>query len=187
MGAAEIAAAILRESARSDALEAAARDPERVLHTPPGTIRRAGWRAFAMLILVCASVLGQGERYDVDPRFVSPGATLTTYWEALKANDIQTVADCFVDAESALPFPGMLWFLPPVDELDIRSVHLESAERGHLVAVYEVRFRPKGSTETQQFHTSTELRRIRQQWRIVPQSGEAGMPAWRPYPRRVDI
>ena len=34
--------------------------------------------------------------------------------------------------------------------------------------------------------STTELVRLGHEWRIVPPSGEASVPEWRPYPRPVD-
>jgi hypothetical protein len=137
--------------------------------------------------LASVSLLGQGERFRVDARFRTPSATLRTYWRALRYNDVQTVQECFIEPRAARPFPGMLWFLPPVDDMDLRSMQLVGAEAGHLVAVYEVQYRPAGSSELQSCTLKTELRRVGQEWRIVPTPGEAAMPTWQLYRRTVDI
>ncbi len=144
-------------------------------------------RTLALFALALVSLVGQGERFQIDSRFRSPGATLQTYWRALRYGDVQTVEQCFTDAGSSLPFPGMLWFLPPVDEIKLYSVRLVGAEAGHLVAVYEVRFRPAGSTDIESCIITTELRQVSHEWRIVPPSDDGSMPAWQPYRRSVDI
>ena len=55
-----------------------------------------------------------------------------------------------------------------------------------MVVMYEVCFTPAGTTGGQHFFTSSELRRVGPDWRIVPPTGEAAMPEWKPYPRPVD-
>ncbi len=139
-----------------------------------------------MLFVACAALLGQGERLRLDPRFRSPSAALATYWEALRDNDLSTVSECFTEPQASQPFPGMLWFLPPVDSLRVVSVRIVSANSRDMVTVYEVRFTPAGSTQTQHFIATSELRRAGGEWRIVPPSGDGAMPEWRPYPRPVD-
>src|SRR5205814_4141924 len=44
-------------------------------------------RGFVVIAIACMSLLGQGERSRVDPRFISPSATLTTYWNAMRSGD----------------------------------------------------------------------------------------------------
>ena len=143
-------------------------------------------RSWALCGLACIALLGQGERFDVDTRFLTPSRTLETYWGAIRSNDLATVGQCFVEPQESLPFPGMLWFLPPVDELVLRSVHVVSATSDEIVAAYEVEFLPAGSREEQSFITTTRLARIGFEWRILPRDGEAALPAWKPYPRAVD-
>jgi hypothetical protein len=150
------------------------------------TTAHARLRTWLLLVVGCALLLGQGERFQVDPRFRSPGAVLETYWRAIRLNDLQTVSDCFIEPDISLPFPGMLWFLPPVDKLHVSRVRVASAEADHIVAVYEVLFLPSGTTSEESFTTSSELQRVGHEWRIVPPSGDASMPEWRPYPRPVD-
>jgi hypothetical protein len=150
------------------------------------TRRGVAARNWALCGLVCLALLGQGERYDVDARFRTPGRTLETYWGAIRVNDLQTVGECFAEPQESLPFPGMLWFLPPVDDLKLRSVHVVSATSDAIVAAYEVDFRPTGTEEEQSFVTTTRLQKLGHEWRIVPRDGEAAMPAWKPYPRPVD-
>lgn len=158
-----------------------------VTEQPVVARRRPRGLRWLLLALACATLVGQGERFDVDARFRSPGTALETYWRAVRSNDLQTVAECFTEPQASLPFPGMLWFLPPVDHLELRSVRMASATAGDVVVVYEVRFTPVGAADDQVFATSTELRRVGHEWRIVPPSGQAGMPEWKPYPRPVDI
>lgn len=148
--------------------------------------RRRGVRRTMLLLLLALSLVGQGEKFYVDPRFRTPSATLNTYWEALSRQDLSTVNDCYADPGSLQPFPGMLWFLPPVDEIDLTSMRLVGAEAGHLIAMYEVQFRPTGIPDVHSFVTTTELRRVGWEWHVIP-NDEAGLPAWQPYPRAVDI
>jgi hypothetical protein len=148
---------------------------------------RIRWRAVVFLLLASLSLLGEGERLRIDPRFRTPSATIYTYWGALRRNDVQTVQECFTEPDASQPFPGMLWFLPPVDDMDLHSMRLVSAEAGHLVAMYEVQFKPSGSDLLQSFVVLTELRRVGFEWRIVPPTGDEALPTWRPYRSAVDI
>ena len=154
------------------------------IELPGGRIAR--WRAWGLLLVACVALLGQGERLRLDPRFRSPSAVLKTYWGALRDNDLNTVSECFTEPQASLPFPGMLWFLPPVDSLRIVSVQIVSASSSDMVTMYEVRFTPTGSTQAQHFIATSELRRLGREWRIVPPTGDAAMPEWKPYPRPVD-
>jgi len=144
-------------------------------------------RGLLALLVLCVVVLGQGERFEVDARFLTPSSTLHTYWESLEHGDVETVAECFEDPGDVLPFPGMLWFLPPLDSIELRGLEVVEAERGRMVTAYEVRFRPTGYPEEQSFLTTTELVRCGHEWRILAPTGEASMPTWKPYPRAVDI
>jgi hypothetical protein len=148
---------------------------------------RLRWRAIVLLLLASLSLLGEGERFRIDPRFKTPSATIFTYWRALRFNDVQTVQECFSEPSASLPFPGMLWFLPPVDDMNLNSMRLVSAESGHLIAMYEVQFKPAGTELIQSFLVSTELQRVGHEWRIVPPSGDSGLPTWQTYRGAVDI
>jgi hypothetical protein len=157
--------------------------------TPPVEVARhpVAARGLLGLAVVCLALLGQGERFEVDARFMTPSATLHCYWESLQRGDVESVAECFDDPGEALPFPGMLWFLPPVDSIELRGLEVVEAERGRMVTAYEVRFQPTGYPEEQSFVTTTELVRVGHEWRILAPTGEASMPSWKPYPRAVDI
>ena len=168
------------------ASEASSAAPTEPVAAPPPRMG-ASLRSWCLLLVACVSLLGQGERVNFDRRFLTPGSTLQTYWRAIRSNDMETVTECFTEPDASLPFPGMLWFLPPVDSLEIDGVRVVSAESGHIVTAYEVRFLPSGMTVEQSFIATSELRRLGHEWRIVPPSGEAGMPDWTPYPRPVDI
>ena len=123
----------------------------------------------------------------MDPRFASPNATLATYWEALRANDEGSVVECFAEPASAAPVPGAVWFLPPSRELVISPPRLVPVEVGHMVANYEVRFRPYGSVEVYGVTMSSELQRIRGEWRILRALVDSDMPDWLPAAPRADI
>jgi hypothetical protein len=138
--------------------------------------------AFASLTL-----LGQGERAIVDPRFLSPSATLTTYWSSLRAGDACGAWECLVEGRHDLPRPGMLWFLPPTDELTLQEFRSLPITGGRILVSYEVRYRPAGSDELHSFRTADEMVRMRGEWRIARPIGEASMPDWQPTPRTVDI
>ena len=154
------------------------------IELPRGWISRA--RAWGFLLIACVALLGQGEQLRQDTRFRSPGAALTTYWAALRDGDMTTVNECFTDPQASQPFPGMVWFLPPVDSLKIASIHVVTAQSNAITALYEVQFTPQGTTRAQHFVTTSELRRSGREWRIVPPTDQAAMPEWKPYPRTVD-
>src|SRR5205814_10192237 len=65
----------------------------------PAARERSGssWSRRLALAFAFFSLLGQGEPGRIDSRFASPSALLATYWEALWANDDQTLAECFTD------------------------------------------------------------------------------------------
>ena len=146
-------------------------------------LRLREWMAIA---LVASSLLGLGERCSVNPRLVSPSATLQQYWEALRAGDEAGVAECLVDGPHDQPFPGMLWFMPPTHDLwldDFRSIPVQS---GRVLATYTVHFMPDGSGIVESFRSGSELVRTRGEWRIARPLGEASMPEWKPIRRSVD-
>ncbi len=148
-------------------------------------VRPASWLLVAW---AAASLLGQGERSQPDPRFLSPSATLVTYWEALRDNDAETVSECMLEPGAAgQPFPGMLWFMPPTREVRLDAFHSLPVTGGHLLVSYEVRFRPVGTDQWQRFETGNELVRRHGEWRIAHGIGSAGLPEWHPIPRAVDI
>lgn len=132
-------------------------------------------------------LMGQGEDMRVDPRFVSPSATLATYWRALRANDTATVEDCFTAGNAKAPFPGMLWFLPQSAELRLDSFRSLPVTNGRVMVSYEVHYLVPGDTDEESFQTGSELVRERGEWRIARALGEASMPEWRPVQRPVDI
>jgi hypothetical protein len=133
------------------------------------------------------ALLGQGERCRVDPRFSTPSATLVTYWSALRDGDAEAVADCVLDDAAGQPFPGMLWFMPPTNELRLAGFRSLPVSAGRLFVTYEVRFRPLGALQDQRFETGHELVRRQDGWRIARGLGEASLPEWQPIPRAVDI
>ena len=147
----------------------------------------AAWRGTLTVALASLSLLGQGERTRVDPRFVSPSATLRTYWEALRAGDAAGAWDCLVEGRHDLPRPGMLWFLPPTDELTLDGFHSLAVTRGRVLVSYVIRYRTAGTFDVRSFRSADELVRMRGEWRIARPIGEASMPDWQPAPRPVDI
>ena len=126
----------------------------------PAPSRRIRAWQFAVLGLAAFALLGQGERCQVDPRFGTPSATLTTYWSALRDGDSETVAECVLDDAQGQPFPGMLWFMPPTRELRLGEFRSLPVSSGRLYVTYEVRFRPLGALEEQRFETGHELVRL---------------------------
>ena len=123
----------------------------------------------------------------MDPRFRTPGATLSTYWSALRDGDADVVGECVVESEEIQPFPGMLWFMPPTREVRLEGIRFIPVADGRLYASYEVRFRPLGATDEQRFETGHELVRWHGGWRIARGLGTASLPQWRSIPRAVDI
>jgi hypothetical protein len=155
----------------------------------PAVAARRGLRLrdFVALSMVCGSLLGQGETFKIDERFSTPSATLVTYWESLRSENVDQVAECFADPSTAEPKPGSIWFLPPSDKIEVRAVRYAPGEEGHVVATYEVRFVPRGSTEELSFVTGSELARAHGEWRLVGLADEVDWPEWKPFVRSVDI
>lgn len=153
-----------------------------------GTAARIPARRHGLLVmaLACVTLIGQGERSKVDPRFISPSATLTTYWSAMRSGDAAGAWECFVEGRHNLPMPGMLWFLPPTDALTLDAFHSLPVTQGRVLVSYEVRYRPTGVAEERAFRTADEMVRMRGEWRIARPIGEASMPEWEPTPRPVD-
>jgi hypothetical protein len=139
-----------------------------------------------MVALASLSLLGQGERSQVDPRFISPSATLRTYWRAMQAGDASSAWECLVEGRHELPQPGMLWFLPPTDELTLDAFNSLPVTGGRILVSYEVRYRPAGVSTMRSFRSADELVRMRGEWRISRPLGRASMPEWQALPRRVD-
>ncbi len=152
-----------------------------------GVRLRLSWRGALAVIAGALSLLGQGERYRVDPRFVSPSSTIANYWAALRRDDEQAASECLVAGNPEVPEPGTLWFLPPTTDLTLTAFHSLPITAGRVLVRYEVRYRPVGVRIEQRFVTGSELVRERGEWRIVRALGEASMPEWKPIPRTVDI
>jgi hypothetical protein len=148
--------------------------------------RRLPFRLVAMVILASLTLLGQGERCRVDPRFASPSATLLTFWGAMREGNAEEVWECFVEGRDDLPVPGMLWFLPPTDRISLAEFRALPVTAGHVLVRYEVHFVPRGFEEEHVFVTGDELVRIRGQWRIARPIGEVSAPIWDSAPRTVD-
>lgn len=149
--------------------------------------RRAHPRSWLLLALAVLSLLGQGERFEVDRRFRSPSTTLVTYWDALRRGDAETAWRCLAEVGGDAPFPGMLWFLPETEAFRLDEFRSLPVTAGRVMVTYQVRFRPVGESIDQGFPTGNELVRIRGEWRIARSIGEASLPEWRPTPRAVDI
>ncbi len=149
--------------------------------------RRARPRSWLLLALTLASLLGQGERFDVDRRFRSPSATLTTYWDALRRGDAETAWQCLTEVRHDSPFPGMLWFLPETDAFRLDGFRSLPVTAGRVMVTYDVCFRPVGQSVEQTFPSGNELVRVHGEWRIARSIGQVSMPEWRPTPRSVDI
>ena len=141
----------------------------------------------ALVVLLALGLLGQGERYRLDPRFRSPSSTLLSYWGALRDGDSDRVLECQAELRDDLPFPGALWFLPPTDELWLDGFRSLPVTSGRVLVTYEVHYRPTGVGEERMFQTGCELVRLRGEWRIAKTIGEASMPDWKPVPGPVDM
>jgi len=161
------------------------------LPTPPSGVETHGervpWGRLFLVVLAALSLLGQGERYQVDERFSSPSATLRTYWSALQKGDAEDVWECFVEGRNDLPMPGQLWFLPPVSQIRITAFRSLPVTRGRVLVSYEVRYVPVGFTDERSFRTGDELVRMRGAWRIVRPVGAGSLPEIRLPRRPVDI
>lgn len=153
----------------------------------PAPRSRAGAREWLLMAAVAWSLLGLGERCRVDPRFTSPSSTLGAYWEALRAGDDEAIAECLIEGPHDLPFPGMLWFLPPTRMFRLEHFRSLPVQSGRVMVTYEVHYLPQGAREEQTFRTGNELVRTRGEWRIAKPLGEAGMPEWRPVHHTFDI
>jgi hypothetical protein len=149
--------------------------------------RRISWRGVCAIALCALSLLGQGERYWIDARLTSPERAIANFWRALRQDDDMGAAECMVEGEHNLPFPGMLWFLPPTKAFKLSNFKSLPIEGGHLLVTYAVRYTPVGLESEQAFVTSFEMVRQRGEWRIVRPVGEASMPEWKPILRAVDI
>jgi hypothetical protein len=144
------------------------------------------WQLVATLVATLA-LLGQGERFRLDPRFLTPSATLQTYWTALERGDAEEVWECFVDTREDLPLPGMLWFLPPVDYLALADFRSLPVSRGRVLVSYEVRYMPRGATGISAFRSGDELVRIGGEWRIAHPVSVSDLPKLELPPRAIDI
>jgi len=144
-------------------------------------------RAVGALVLLSLTLLGQGERCQVDPRFISPSSTLVTYWQAMREGDAEGVWECFVEGRHDLPTPGMLWFLPPIERVSLAEFRSLPVTGGRVMVSYEVRYVPDGLSEERSFRTADELVRMRGHWRIARPIGEASVPDLKPTPRPIDI
>lgn len=149
--------------------------------------RRIGGRALWAIALCGLSLLWQGERYRIDTGLTTPQRTVASFWRALRHGDETGAARCMVEGSHGLPFPGMLWFLPPTREFTLSNFQTMPVEGDHLLVTYLVRYTPVGVESEQAFVTSFEMVRQHGEWLIVRPVGEASMPEWKPFPRAVDI
>lgn len=148
--------------------------------------RRRTSRGVLWLALASFCLLGQGERCQVDKRFSSPSATLSTYWQALLDGDAETAWACVDDGRPGLPMPGMIWFLPPSDTLRLTNIRALPVTSGRVMVRYDVEFVPRGLAEVRAFENSDELVRRRGEWRLERRAGEASFPDWEPTRQPID-
>jgi hypothetical protein len=173
----EALASGVSEDGRSGSGEAGITDAEPRRRTSRGVL----WIALASFCL-----LGQGERCQVDKRFASPSATLSTYWQALLDGDAETAWSCVDDGQPGLPVPGMIWFLPPSDTLRLTNIQALPVTSGRVMVRYDVEFVPRGIAEVRAFENSDELVRRRGEWRLIRRAGEASFPDWEPTRQPID-
>lgn len=145
-----------------------------------------GIRGWLLVLVAALSLLGQGERFRVDERFLTPSSVLVTYWTALQSGDTDGAYECFVEGRNDLPMPGALWFLPPTDDLWLEGFRSLPVTSGRVLVSYEVHYRARGNREERKFRTGNELVRVRGEWRIAGPLGEATMPEWHSTPGPVD-
>jgi hypothetical protein len=148
---------------------------------------RVRWRIVLPVLFASLTLLGQGERLQVDPRFRSPSAALLTYWEAMRSGDADAAFECFVSRRDDQPMPGALWFLPPTDELWLDAFNALPVTGGRVMVRYEVHYKPRGSGEERMFQTGSELVRLQGEWRIAQPLGQASMPEWKAESLPVDM
>ena len=161
--------------------------PSHEPHSRLPPTERASPLSWLLLIAFCLSVLGQGQRCEVDPRFGSPTATLRTFWEALRLGDVETASQCIEDGGYTGPFPGMVWFMPPSHDLRLEAVRSLPVRRGRVLVNYEVHYFALGVSEELSFRTENHLVQVRGEWRIAPPFGNVSTQAWSPLHRLVPI
>jgi hypothetical protein len=140
-----------------------------------------------MLLVLSLSVLGQGQRCLVDPRLGSPVRTLQTYWDALRAGDVETASMCIEDGNYSGPYPGSVWFMPPTRDLRLEAVHSLPVRRGRVMVDYEVHYFALGVTEELSFRTESHLVLARGEWRIAPPFGNVNLQTPRTLHRLTPI
>ena len=132
------------------------------------------------------TLLGQGERFSIDPLLRTPGTALATYWEAVQTNDGDRIRACSIEAIDDLPYPGMLWAFPEVKALWLEHLQYVPIQADRVLVRYEVHFRAAGSKQERKLTVSTELQCVRGEWRVVRPLGEDGVLRGQPLPTRVD-
>ncbi len=140
----------------------------------PLATRRARSREWLACFAVCFTLLGQGERCRIDPRFYTPEATVAVCWEAIRSNDAETLTECLGAPQAGMPYAGMQWFLPPTSRLTVHGIRILPIADDRVLASYQIHVLPEGGTEEGSFVTTSELRRVRGEWRVVKLPGESG-------------
>ena len=153
----------------------------------PTPAPRAGVRAWALVLFLCAAVLGQGSRCQVDARFATPHATLDTFWKALADGDAETAAMCLERGDYEGPFPGTVWSMPPTRELRLETLSQLPVRRGLVMVNYEVHYHAIGVSEELSFPVENQLVQVRGEWRIAAPFGNASLPTTRPIHRLLPI
>ena len=155
----------------------------------PGLAARsaAAWKTWLLLALGAVSLVGQGERCQVDPQLRAPGSAIAFYWQALQSNDAERVAACSLVSDPRLPFPGMLWAFPNTHALAIEHLRYVPIDADYVVVSYDVVYRPVGGEQDQTLAVMTEVVRVRGEWRVARPLAEPGIMNGLPPPTRVDI
>jgi hypothetical protein len=154
---------------------------------PRPPLTPAGVLSCALVLVLCVGLLGQGQRYSVDPRFCSPVATLRTYWESLRQGDAETASLCIEEGSYTGPFPGAVWFMPPSRNLRLTEVHELPVRHGRVLVNYEVHYLALGVSEELSFRSESQLTEHQGEWRITPPFGEVNVQEWRPIRRLAPI
>ena len=141
----------------------------------------------AVLLAMLSCLAFQGERCLVDSALRSPGSAIAAYWEALMNHDVEALWKCAAGPPEDLPFPGMQWGLPATRAFTIDQLRYVPIDENHVTVSYRVRFRPLESRKEQALSVTTDLVRIRGEYRVLNPLAEAGVMESLLQPLRVDI
>ncbi|TMQ69131.1 MAG: hypothetical protein E6K80_12700 [Candidatus Eisenbacteria bacterium] len=169
------------------------------IQSPPGGVEpnaasaedtsppRLSWTRWLAVLAGAVALLGQGERYSMDPLLHTPGTALAAYWEALQLNDADGLKACSLAGGGSLPYPGMLWAFPSTSGLWIQDLRYVPIDEDEVVVSYEVHFTLAGADQERMLSATTDLVRVHGEWRVARPLAESGLMTGRPLPTRVDI